>query len=113
LDGSTDLLKGCSNCGGKFFFFVRKDALERADRVTKELSPGEKIQMERDALEIIGSKDDPDAPIVLDLESINIPSSGVFELDLVKLFRGEPVVYRLEEGKYVIDVAQTFLNLKK
>ena len=112
VDGSKDLLKGCSNCSGKFFFFVRKEALEKAEEIGNRLTEEEKIQIERDALEVIGSDVDPDAPIILDLESINIPSSGKFELDLVKLFRGEPVIYKLEEGKYIIDVAQTFKNLK-
>src|SRR3990167_4744831 len=95
------------------FFFVRKEALEKAEEIGNRLTEEEKIQIERDALEIIGSDVDPDAPIILDLESINIPSSGKFELDLVKLFRGEPVIYKLEEGKYIIDVAQTFKNLKE
>ena len=29
-------------------------------------------------------------------------------MDLIDLFKGKPLVYRLEEGKYVIDLASTF-----
>ncbi len=49
----------------------------------------------------------------MDLASVNVLKPGKFELDLVKLFKGEPMVYRLEEGKYVIDIAETFKNIKK
>jgi predicted nucleic acid-binding Zn-ribbon protein len=33
---------------------------------------------------------------------------GKFEIDLVDLFRGKPLVFKLEEGKYIIDIASTF-----
>ena len=52
-------------------------------------------------------------PVVLDLASINITEPGKFELDLVKLFKGDPLVYKISEGKYIIDVAETFKNTKK
>ena len=46
---------------------------------------------------------------MLDLESIRITEPGKFELDLVQLFNKEkPVVFKLEEGKYMIDVAESF-----
>jgi predicted nucleic acid-binding Zn-ribbon protein len=46
---------------------------------------------------------------VLDLESIRVPEPGKFELDLMQLFNKEnPVVFKLAEGKYVIDVPETF-----
>lgn len=110
VDGSADLLKGCTTCGGKFFFFVKKEHLEKADKVTKFLSEEERRQIEHDAWEIIGEPFD-DSPVILDLESVNILEEGKFEIDLAKLFRKEPLVYRLEEGKYVIDLAGTFQNL--
>ena len=106
-DGSADLLKGCPTCGGKFFFFVRKEYLESAEKVTRLLSNEERKQIEQDAWEIIGEPFE-DAPIILDLESVNILEEGKFELDLAKLFRKDPLVYRLEEGKYIIDLAGNF-----
>ena len=33
---------------------------------------------------------------------------GKYELDLVDIFKGKPLVYKLDEGKYIIDVASTF-----
>jgi len=104
---STLLLKGCE-CGSKLWFFVKKDALEKAKTITTELSDEQKVQIEEDVKEIIGSED-PDEAVVLDLESIRITEPGKFELDLVQLFNKEkPVVFKLEEGKYMIDVTETF-----
>ena len=110
-DGSNEILKGCTSCGGKFFFFVKKESLSEVQEATKFLTAEEKEKMEKDVMDIIGYEEDK--PIILDLASINILKPGKFELDLVRLFKGEPMVYRLEEGKYVIDIAETFKNLKK
>jgi len=110
-DASSEILKGCSSCGGRFFFFVRKEALKQVQEVTAQLSKADKEKIEKDVLDIIGY--DEDKPVILDLASVNILKPGKFELDLVRLFKGEPMVYRLEEGKYVIDIAETFKNVRK
>ena len=56
---------------------------------------------------LIGVVDD-DTPVILDLESIRVVGEGKFELDLVKLFNKKmPLIYKLEEGKYIIDLAST------
>ncbi len=111
-DGSGELLSGCSNCGGKFFFFVKKQQLKQAEEITAKLSKEEKVQIETDVLEIMGM-DEPDHPVILDLESIRILQPGKYELDLVELFKGKPLVYRLEDGKYVIDLASSFRREEK
>ena len=42
------------------------------------------------------------------------PGAGKFEIDIVNLMNKEkPIVYRLEEGKYVIDVAESFKRSKE
>ncbi|HLC86029.1 MAG TPA: Zn-ribbon containing protein [Candidatus Nanoarchaeia archaeon] len=110
-DGSKEILKGCLSCGGKFFFFVKKESLEQVKEATSQLSVEDKERIEKDVMDIIGLEEDK--PIILDLASVNILKPGKFELDLVRLFRGEPMVYRLEEGKYIIDIAETFKNVKK
>lgn len=73
-----------------------------------ELSEKDKQQIEKDVREIVGSKVGPEDPIVLDIESIRIKKPGQYELDLVNLFKGEPLVFKLEEGKYMVDVIETF-----
>lgn len=106
-DGSEELLKGC-NCGGKFFFFVKKDKIEETKKLTEDLTINDKKQIEKDVLEIMGDDVDEDKPIVLDLGSIKISTPGKYELNLIDIFKGKPLVYKLEEGKYIIDVASTF-----
>ena len=106
-DGSQELLKGCE-CGGRFFFYIKQNKLKEAEKLIKNLSTQEKKQMEQDVLEIIGDKIDQDKPIILDLETIKILTPGKYELDLVDIFKGRPLVYKLEEGKYFIDIASTF-----
>jgi len=104
---SSELLRGCPNCRGKFFFFIKQEKLEKTQEMTKQLSLHDKEQIEKDVKDILGTLDD-DAPIILDLASVNVLEPGKFELDLVRLFKGEPMVVRLEDGKYIIDIASTF-----
>jgi len=109
-DGDNQILKGCTSCEGKFFFFVRKEALKKVQEATSNLTREQKESIERDVMDIVGVEDDK--PVILDLASINILEPGKFELDIVRLFKGEPLVYKLEEGKYIIDIAGTFRDLK-
>jgi len=110
-DGSREILTGCT-CGGRFFFFMKNKSVEEAKEITRKLTVEDKQQMERDALDLIGDKTKEenkiDYPVVLDLESIRVKQPGKFEIDLVDLFKGEPLVYKLSDGKYVIDLASTF-----
>jgi len=108
-DGSREILSGCSSCGGKFFFFVKKTQVEDAKRRANALSSEQKEQIERDVLDLIGDEFDRDRPVVLDIESINILGPGKYELDLVNLFTDrQPLIYKLEDGKYIIDILETF-----
>jgi predicted nucleic acid-binding Zn-ribbon protein len=39
---------------------------------------------------------------------VRVVGSGKFEIDLVNLFnKKRPLVYKIEEGKYIIDLAST------
>ena len=114
-DGSDEILKGCSSCGGKLFFYVKKEkaAMLKAQKAV-ELSKEERAQIEEDVYDIIGNEIDRDKPVVLDIESINILKPGQYELDLVHLFKEkEPLVYRLEDGKYMVDLIETFKKFRK
>jgi len=110
-DGFKDLLKGCPSCGGKFFFFIRKEKFEEAKEVLNKIPIEDKKKIEKDIYSLVKEKIDTEKPIVLDLATINIISPGKFEIDLVKLLKGEPLIYKLEEGKYIIDLMTTFKNL--
>ncbi|MFH1455934.1 MAG: Zn-ribbon containing protein [archaeon] len=110
-DGSQELLTGCK-CGGRFFFFVKKQDIEKAKEVTINLSDQEKEQIEQDVFDLIG-EENADKPIVLDFESIRIIKPGKYEIDLVDLFKEKPLIFKLAEGKYMIDIDSTFKSVRK
>jgi uncharacterized protein len=107
-DGAQEILKGCS-CGAKLFFFIKKKKLEEGQELISNLSEEDKTHIVEDVAEILHIKqEDPDAPVVLDIEAIRIMKPGKYELDLVHLFKKDPMIIKLEEGKYMIDLAQMF-----
>jgi len=119
-DAAPELLKGCS-CGSRFFFFLREMPKKDENKIEEfgfeeieELKPEEKKEIEKDIRDIIGIKGDT-TPVILDLESVKVLKPGKFEIDIVNLFsRSRPIIYKLEEGKYIIDLASTLrINLDK
>lgn len=107
-DTGPEILKGCGKCHSHYFFFFKdEDILEKE---TEKLTPLEREEIIKDIEEVIPSVE---KPVVLDLESIRILGSGKFEIDLVSLFKRKPIIYKLEEGKYFIDLASTFQLLSR
>ena len=110
-DGAQEILKGCP-CGARLFFFIRQEKLEQAQKeLPADLPAEQKKQIEQDVLNLVGCKED--TPVVLDFESIRVVQPGKYELDLVKLFNKSPLIFKLEDGKYVIDIAESFQRLRK
>jgi uncharacterized protein len=108
-DGAQEILKGCS-CGARLFFYIKKKQLEQGKELINNLSQEDKKHIESDVKEILYIKDDPDKPVVLDIESIRILQPGKYELDLVHMFKKDPLIVKLEEGKYMIDLPRAFLK---
>ncbi len=106
-DARKEILQGCP-CGSRFFFFVKEEQLKKLQfQPLIEWQGLDKKQMEQDVREIIGVKED-ETPVILDLESIRVIAPGKFEIDIVKLFDlTRPLVYKLDEGRYIIDLAAT------
>ena len=105
--GSKEILEGCRECKGRFFFYVKDSQFEEAQDKIIEIPEEQKDSIEEDIREMAGITDDL-APVILDIESIRITGDGKFELDIEKLFkRDRPLIYKLEEGKYIIDLAST------
>jgi predicted nucleic acid-binding Zn-ribbon protein len=105
--GSKELLEGCSNCGGHFFFYIKEEQLQKIKETPIEIPKEEKETIEKDIREMAGIVDE-DTPVILDLESVRATGSGKFEIDLVNLFnKNRPLIYKLEEGRYIIDLAST------
>jgi len=111
-DAAKELLKGC-DCGSRFFYYIRQERLDALEKEQNnpliELEKADKEQIERDIRELTGLDKEPDKPVVLDLESVRVIEPGKFEIDLVNLFsRSRPIIYKLEEGKYIIDLSSSF-----
>jgi predicted nucleic acid-binding Zn-ribbon protein len=106
--GSKEILEGCKGCGGKFFFYIRNEKAIGSEEEVRELPIPEfnkvdKLRIEKDVRTILKIEDE-DKPVILDVESIRVIKPGKFEIDLVSLINRKPIVFKLEEGKYIIDI---------
>lgn len=113
--GSKELLMGCNECKSRFFFYVKEEQLEKIkSNPILEIPETEKEAIEKDIREIAGIMDE-DVPVILDLESVRAIGEGKFEIDVVNLFnKKRPFIYKMEEGKYIIDLAITLnKNIKE
>jgi len=106
-EGSKEILEGCSNCKGHFFFYIRPEQIERMKESPLQIPENQKDQIEKDVRDIVGMETE-ELPVILDLESIRVVGPGKFEIDVVNLFdEKRPLIYKIEEGKYIIDLATT------
>src|SRR3989338_3284430 len=107
-DGSKEILTGCLSCKGKFFFYIKQDKIaqvKQEEAKEEELSETDKLQIEEDVREIVGVHDE-EIPVFLDFESVKVMKPGKYLIDVAKLFSKEmPKVYQLEDGKYIVDLA--------
>ena len=113
-DGSSSILRGCNKCNSKFFFYIKEDQIKKIKESESEMNFGkeEKIQIEKDIRDIAGIENE-EVPVFLDFESIKVIRPGKYAVDLANLFSTDkPRVYKLEDGKYIIDLS-THTKLKK
>jgi len=89
----------------------KQEGQEQVDLIQEkieELNKVDKKEIEKEVREIMGIEEKEDIPVILDLESIKVLKPGKFEIDVVNLFsKKRPLIYKLEEGKYIIDLAST------
>jgi predicted nucleic acid-binding Zn-ribbon protein len=105
--GSKELLEGCSECGSHFFFYIKEEQYEKMKENPIDIPIEDKHQVEKDIREMAGIIEE-DIPVILDIESVRVTGSGKFEIDLVNVFnKKRPLIYKVEEGKYIIDLAST------
>lgn len=107
-EATKELFEGCSNCGGKFFFYIRDEQMQKLkEQPAIEIPEEKKKEVEEDIREMAGIIDEQ-APVILDIESVRAVGEGKFEIDISNVFKtGRPIVYKMEEGKYIIDLAST------
>ncbi len=105
--GSKEILEGCNSCGGKFFFYIRDEQAQKIkeskDQPIPEFNTIDKKKVEADVRTILKVEDE-EKPVILDLESVKVSGPGKFELDIVSLMNRKPIVFKVSEGKYMIDI---------
>jgi len=107
------LIKGCEDCGGRFFFYIRDEQLNQIKETPLEIPKEEQVRIEKDIRDMAGITDE-NAPVILDIESVRVLRPGKFEIDIVNLFKKDrPLIFKLEEGKYVIDLSSMNRTEKK
>ena len=105
--GSRELLEGCGGCKARFFFYIRDEQLEQLKNKAIEIPEAQKDIIEKDIRDMAGIVEET-TPVILDIESVRVTGEGKFEIDIVNLFKKDrPLIYKLEEGKYIIDLAST------
>ena len=105
---SKEIFEGCS-CGSHFFFFIKQEQFNslKDKKIPVEFKGIDKKKIEEEVREIVGAEEE-ETPVILDLESVRVLAPGKFELDVVNIFnKKRPLIYKLEEGKYIIDLAST------
>jgi len=99
---SDVILKGCPNCGGKLFLFIKKIP-EKQEEI--ELSKSEKEIILKE-VESISEIRDTNEPIILKLENIRVIKPGKYEIDINQLMKKEkPLIYKIQDGTYIIDLS--------
>ena len=105
--GSREILEGCSDCKGKFFFYIKDEVAakikEKNEEPIPEFNTVDKKKVEEDVRSILKIEDE-DKPVILDLESVRVLRPGQFEIDIVSLMNRKPIVFKVQEGKYLIDI---------
>jgi len=108
-DGAKQLLAGCDECHGRFFFFIKQETMiKKAENVRQSLSENEIHEMEKDVRTLVNGSLDKDLPVILDLETVHMLAPGKYEIDVTSLMRGKPVIINVDEGKYFIDLFTLF-----
>lgn len=105
--GSREILEGCDNCNGKFFFYIKDEQIPRIREMKEEPIPEfntiDKKKVEEDVRSILNIEDE-ERPVILDLESVRVLKPGKFEIDIVSLMNRRPIVFKISEGRYLIDI---------
>jgi predicted nucleic acid-binding Zn-ribbon protein len=112
-DDAPYLLKGCDKCSSKFFFYVREESLNRAEKDINKLSKKDMKEIEDDIRFIIPEgRAGKDETVVLDVEAIRVIKPGKYKIDVTNLFMQRPIVIRVGSGKYELDLSTLLTKIK-
>jgi predicted nucleic acid-binding Zn-ribbon protein len=109
-DKADYLLEGCDECGSRFFFYVKEEALKEIEKEVEKISKEEMKEIEHDVREIAG---DEEETVILDLEAIRVVHPGKYKIDVTNLFNQKPLVIRTGAGKYKLDLSTLIWRRKQ
>jgi predicted nucleic acid-binding Zn-ribbon protein len=116
-DDAEYLMNGCDACGSKFFFYIRKEVVERSlkevEEITKGLTEQDVQEMEQDIRDIVPEYVKDDETVILDLEAIRILKPGKYLIDVTNLFTQRPIVIKIGPGKYELDLSTLITEKEK
>ncbi len=91
---TEEMLKGCPECGGNLFLYIKDGEDITANEVVERIQVEEQVEMMPDGEQI---------------ESLKIMSPGVYELNLNALLEKKGIVMRLkDDGSYAINLPSLF-----
>ncbi len=114
-DNDASILRGCPNCGSIFFLYIRnQEDLEKAERIEKELKEKD-TTLEKEIEKKVEEKKKEvkrrRRKSKFGIETIKIPSEGVYEINLDALMKSKPIIV-LERGKvYFVHLPSLFEEL--
>jgi len=112
------LTKGCNACGGRFFFFVRDEMLNEVEKEVAQITKKEMKEIERDIRSIVPArrlkkKGEKEETVVLDIEAIRVIKPGKYQIDVDTLFNQRPIVVRVGDGRYELDISSISAKAKE
>jgi predicted nucleic acid-binding Zn-ribbon protein len=99
-DGAAQVLHGCA-CTGKVFFYIKGERSPNEipfilTTTEDEESPPQPLNLQHHEI-----------PVLLDVEAVHVVRDGTTEIDVVNLMRDKASIYKIEDGKYYIDIEET------
>jgi len=115
-DGDVQVLKGCSFCGGKKFYYINiGNTKAKEESEIKDLLSN--IEMDNlytlKEIEKINKKNLKDSIDNIEIESIKVVDEGLYQLDLDILMRRDEIIIEKKDGSYALHVPSLFKYKKK
>ncbi len=100
-DNSPELMEGCS-CGSRVFLFLREDVNGSGKDTLEKIMEGELC---KESLKWLDQEVEKSGkPIRLDVENLLKVDEGKYRLDISSLMKGDPLVVKVRDGVYYIDL---------
>jgi predicted nucleic acid-binding Zn-ribbon protein len=112
-DNAPELMNGCT-CGARVFLFLRRIEGRSEEEIIEELRSQE---LEKSDIEWLDKKlgrklEKEDKTVHLDVENLLRLGKGKYRLNVASLMKGEPLVFKVRDGVYYIDIPYSMRQKK-